>query len=143
MNNKFGLVPVEKSEIVQSSSDKSVLSNNTGAGNSEFLKLLETHSSEVINIAADVVRGKIDIAKIEADTDAKCRLLDKEIDRIICESKAKSAEREQEAKIWIDKFEARKALLMDVFQRIENNPGWSSEEKTAALKIVETLIQNE
>ncbi len=140
-NNKFGLVPVEKTEIIDVGS--SIPQNASSGDKITWGSELPKHSGEVLGIVKSVVEGKVAIARIEAETDAKVRLLDKELDKIFLESNARIEQMEKEGKVWTDKFELRKQVLTDVFHRIEMHPEWSREEKISMMDLAKELIKKD
>jgi len=139
--SKFGLVPVEKTEIIDLT--PSTLTPSSSEGKIDWGNELPKHAGDIVEIAKAVMEGKISIAKIEAETAAKVRLLNKELDRIWQESNARIAQMEKEGKIWLDKFEARKSLLMEVLRRIEINSEWTKEEKTSLIDAAKELIKKD
>ncbi len=140
-NKKFGLVPVDKNEIIDVGSvtpQKLPPRDKIDWGNE-----LSKHSGEVLGIAKSVIEGKIDIAKIQAETDAQVRLLNKELDKILLESNAKIEQMKIEGKIWAEKFGERKQLLMEVLDRVEAHPEWTQELKAHLVNVAKEAIMKD
>ena len=81
--------------------------------------------SGMIDVARQIVDAKRDIATIEANSDAKIREMEKEIERITVETHNYINKLEAESKGWHSRFDKRKAFSEKILAEIGKHPEWS------------------
>ena len=83
---------------------------------------LSQYAGEVVSIFKMVMEGKLEIARIQAQTEAQLQLIEKDIEKIWASADAEINKMTADGKVWGDKFEKKKATLLAVIQKIEANP---------------------
>ena len=139
---KPGLKKIDKGSIVPTQSNQPVQTDNTteNTEQSQVLKdMLLKHSAELVSVVSDVIRGKLEIAKMRADTDEYIRRVAADVDRMWQETNMRINEMEASGKVWTDKFDRKHSALLEIIHRIELHPEWSDELKQCLVNAVQSM----
>lgn len=97
--------------------------------------------SGMMDIARQIVDAKRDIATIEANSAAKIREMEKEIERITVETRNYIEKLEAESKGWHSRFDKRRAFSEKVLAEIGRHPEWSDAVCEKVIDLVKSMIE--
>jgi arginyl-tRNA synthetase len=117
-----------------------VLPPSSSQGKGDF-SLPPEAISGVIDITRQIVDAKRDIATIEANSAAKIREMEKEIERITVETRNYIDKLEAESKGWHSRFDKRRAFSEKVLAEIGRHPEWSDAVCEKVIDLVKSTME--
>ncbi len=136
---KLGLQKIDSEALVKKQPNQPATpqkSSKKTDKSSTISKIAIKHSAELVALLGDIIHGRIEIAQIEAQTDAQVRLIAAEMKKIWDETNASINKMEAEGRVWAEKFDKKHQALLDVIQRIEMHPEWSDALKQCIINAV-------
>ena len=141
---KLGLQKIDNAAIAKKTDTKTSTtkkSQKTSDKPGTLEKIALKHSSELVSLVSDIIHGKLEIDRIEAQTDAQVKLIAAEVDKMWKQTNARINEMEADGRVWAEKFDKKHRALLDVIQRIEMHSEWSDDTRSCLIETVRELIK--